>query len=151
LDPDDTDTTSKEFKIFSSERSAEGLDPSIHNFRWLRKQATEAVVSGKIVIWNQPFTDNGILDRLIKFICEHADNSKLAVLVVEVDVNPQIAWQRVQQRNESRQQKLPREIFTKRVNEYKTFAGMGYKTISVNGQNAADKSVEVIIKSLKEV
>jgi len=84
LDPDGTDYTSGAYASFSAKLTSEGVDEKLHPYRYLRAQAYEGITDHKVIIWNQAFTNNDLLDRTIKnlqaYAAEH--NEKLPAMVV---------------------------------------------------------------------
>lgn len=152
LDPDKIKTRDEEYLKFSDNLSAEGLDKTIHPFRWSRKLACDGVVRGKIIIWNQPFTIRGIFDRLVLFMQNYAkvQNISVPVLNVEVEIDQNSAKNRINDRKKSGGHGPSINTFNKRISEYKSFAD-GYETIVVDGVDRIDKSVNKIIEHLKEL
>src|SRR6056297_2447341 len=68
LDPDFIDTSDTKYKELSTALTAEGINNAIHPFRWLRQQAIVKAQDNSVIIWNQPFTDEGVFDRLVSYL-----------------------------------------------------------------------------------
>ena len=135
LDPDATDYTSDAYKLHVQQQSAEGVDAKLFPYRFLRAQAYSAIEDHKVIIWNQPFTNLDILQkvttRLQDYALEHG--TKLPILVIEVAIDPKIAKERVAMRKKSGGHGPSDEVFTRFVNEYSSAAPRGYDVIPIDG------------------
>lgn len=152
LDPDAIDKSTKAYQDFVDEKTREGLDPKINPFRWLRKQAAEAVASGKIAIWNQPFTDRGIFDRLVIFLQSQAEEhgAKLPVLLVEVEIDHDEAKDRITKRKVAGGHGPSDNTFARRIDEYTSYAD-GYTAVRVHGKADIEESVDAVLEGLQDV
>ncbi len=152
LDPDTVDLETERYLEFSKELEKEGLNRAIHPFRWLRKQACDAVVAGKSVMWNQPFTDRGIFERLIAFIQNHAHENgvQLPVLVVEVEIDPDIAKVRIAKRKQAGGHGPTDDTFGRRVSEYVSYAD-GFSTVVVQGKDDIAISVATVLAAIEDL
>jgi predicted kinase len=152
LDPDALDTSDKAYLAFSDELTKEGLDKAIHPFRWSRKLACEGAVDGKIVMWNQPFTVQGIFDRLVAFIQAYADEHgvQLPVLLVEVEIDHDTAKKRIADRKQAGGHGPSEQTFARRVDEYTSYA-KDYRTVVVDGQADIATSVSAVMKALEDL
>lgn len=150
LDPDSIDTTSPEFQTFSRQLTAEGVDEKFHLFRYSRQHAFDGILAGKILIWNQAFNNfNGLsitIDRLLEFAKDHA--TTLPVLIVEVEVDPALAKQRIAARVAGNGHAVSDAKLDEFVANYTSFADKGYPTMRVQGEDNTDGSVRSIIDSL---
>ncbi len=152
LDPDTINLNNKTYQSFSSELTKEGLDEAIHPFRWSRKMACDAVVEGKIVIWNQPFTIRGIFDRLVLFIRNHAEENgiDLPVLLVEIDIDHDKAKRRIADRKQAGGHGPTDRTFARRADEYESFAD-DYETVTLHGENDINQSVKMVLDALAKL
>lgn len=150
LDPDAIDKDSDGYRQLSAELSADGVDQKFHPFRYLRAQAQQAITDGKILLWTQAFNDFAgfkiTVDKLIAYANEQG--AELPVLVVEVEVSRAIARARIDERAHRGGHYVPDERLDQFFAEYKSFAGQGYKTITINGENAAALSAEQVIQAI---
>lgn len=150
LDPDAIDYENPDYIEFSKQLSKEGLDTAIHPFRWLRKQACEKATPGAVVIWNQPFTNRGVFDRLVVFIQNEAQKNDVdvQVLVLEVNTPAQLAYERIQARIATGGHGPTSETFKNRVENYASFED-GHTTLQLDGTQDIDILVQQIIDNLK--
>ena len=135
LDPDETDYNSQEYKDHVIEQKKDGVDEILHPYRFLRAKAYRAIEDRKIVIWNQPFTDLTILRNVTNRLQEHAieNHTQLPILVIEVNIDPKIAWERLIQRKNEGGHGPDKERFERFVDDYSTASIAGYETIQVDG------------------
>ena len=152
LDPDTLDTTSTDFQEFSKQLSREGLDSAIHPFRWLRYQACQHARPGYVTIWNQPFTQKGIFDRLVTFIQAEADknNVKVKVLVVEVIAPKEIAYSRIVARIKSGGHGPSENTFAKRVEDFISFSD-SYETLQLDGTIHVNELEQAVLEKLQDI
>lgn len=153
LDPDATDYESKEYAEHVAAQTAEGVDPKLHAYRFLRGQAYQGIAEHKIIMWNQPFTNLEIFNKMVANFKIQAEehNVQLPILVVEVEINPEVAKQRVEARKAAGGHGPSDNTFTRFVNDYETFAPHGYTTVSVNGEDDVNSSVQAIIVALQQL
>jgi predicted ABC-type ATPase len=149
LDPDGLDVTDGAYLAFSRELEKEGLDTAIHPFRWLRKLACDAITAHKVVIWNQPFTNRGVFERLVAFLESHAREQglELPVLVVEVEIDPEVAKARIAQRKQAGGHGPSDKTFAQRVGEYESYAD-GFRTVTVRGDDDINASLDAVLQAL---
>jgi thymidylate kinase len=150
LDPDTINYNSEEFKQHVINQTAEGVDPILHDYRFLRARAYDAIVAHKVLIWNQPFTNLEILQKVTTRLSEHAEehDTKLSIVIVEVAIDPAIAKERVASRKAQGGHGPDDERFERFVNEYETSTALGYKIIPVNGSNNVEDSVQEILRNI---
>jgi adenylate kinase family enzyme len=153
LDPDATDYDSAAYAAHVKAQTAEGVDPKLHAYRFLRAQAYDGIAARKIVIWNQPFTNleifNKMVDRLRTHATEH--NTRLPILVVEVEIDHDTAKARIATRKAAGGHGPSDNTFTRFTNDYTSFGPHGYTTVAVNGEDDALESVETIMESLQSL
>ena len=150
LDPDSIDKGSEAFRTFSQRLKADGVDEKFHPFRFLRQTGYDGILAGKTVIWNQAFNDfNGFeitVARMKEFAKEH--DVDLRVLVVEIEIDKETAATRIAARVAGGGHDVPREKLDKFAEEYESFAGRGYDTVTVNGAGGSEASVATITTAL---
>ena len=134
LDPDTIDTQNPEFIELSKQLEKEGLAKAIHPFRWLRGQAIDAATTGSVTVWNQPFTNQGVFDRLIAFIRAGAQKHgvSLRVLILEVNTPKEVAYERIMERVNAGGHGPSESTFLQRVDDYTSFSS-DYETIQLDG------------------
>lgn len=153
LDPDATNYDSDEYKAHVDQQNAEGVDPKLHPYRFLRAQAYDAITEHKIVLWNQPFTNLEIMQKVTDRLQEHAgeNNTTLPILVIEVDIDPAIAKERVAQRKKEGGHGPTDETFARFTNEYATSATVGYKVITVDGSAALSTTIPIALEAIQSL
>jgi predicted kinase len=150
LDPDAIDFESESYKENSAKETAEGTDPKLLPYRFLRSKAYKGIEENKVIIWNQPFTNLEIFSKMIGRLEEHAKHhdKKLKILVVEVDIDHETAKSRVDERKKSGGHGPSEQTFDRFSREYSSAAAQGYTIIDVHGKNHVQESVERIINAL---
>lgn len=147
LDPDAIDKSSDVFTQFSAGLTAEGVEEKFHAFRFLRQQGYDAILNGKIIIWNQAFIDlNGFkitVDRMMEYAEQHSID--LPLLVIEVEIDPAIARARITDRKSSGGHDVPNDKFEQFVSQYESFANHGFATVTVNGADDIDTSLQTLL------
>jgi len=153
LDPDSTDYESKEYLEHVEAQTAEGVDPKLHAYRFLRAKAYEGIAANKIILWNQPFTNLGIFNKMIERLETHAaeHSVRLPILVVEVEVDPALAKQRVLSRKAEGGHGPSDNTFTRFVGDYASFASEGFNTVTVRGEDDVAVSVSTVMKGLERL
>lgn len=151
LDPDATDYESKDYKAHVKALTAEGVDPKLHAYRFLRAQAYEGITSGKIIVWNQPFTNLDIFNKMVAGLRQYAADHhvELPVLVVEVEISPETARKRVLERKSAGGHGPSDNTFDRFTNDYASFARAGYNVVTVHGEDPPTISIEKIMLALK--
>lgn len=150
IDPDSVDIEDPNFKVFSAQLLEDGLDKKIHPFRWLRKRAIDAADENSIIIWNQPFTDKGIFDRLVIYLKEQVSQQKaldLKVFVIEINTSPETAWNRVVARKNEGRHGPEKKVFEQRLAEYSSFSD-SYAVISLNGEKPVEELISIVIEKI---
>jgi predicted kinase len=153
LDPDATDYESKAYAQHTQALTAEGVDPKLHAYRFLRAQAYQGIADHKIIMWNQPFTNLEIFNKMTANLRLQAEAHKtsLSMLVVEVMIDPAHAQQRVRERKSQGGHGPSDATFSRFVGDYKTFANEGYTTVTVHGEDNVSDSVAKIIEALQKL
>jgi len=153
LDPDAIDFQSQEYLEHVKKLTAEGVDPQLHAYRFSRAKAYKGIEDNKIIIWNQPFTNLEICNKMAGRLRHHAQEHKLdlSILVVEVMLDPAVAKQRMVERKQAGGHGPSEETFTRFINDYQSFAGEGYKTVTVRGDADLEASVAAVMAALKHL
>lgn len=152
LDPDLIDYNGEDYQNHTKEQAKQGVDPKLFAYRYLRAQAYDAITDGKLVIWNQPFSNLEIFNKITARLTEHARSVKKKVnfLIVEVEVDPQLAYQRVQKRKSEGGHGPSQDRFDQFVDDYQTFAEEGYEVEVVDG-NSSNQAADQILAKLKSL
>lgn len=153
LDPDATDYESEEYKKHTQQLTEEGVDPKLHAYRFLRSKAYAGIADRKVIIWNQPFTNLEIFKKMIKRMEDFAAEHKvpLSILIVEVEIEPNIAKERVKKRKEDGGHGPSDKTFERFINDYASFAHLGFATVSVSGESDVAQSVSEAKKAVEEL
>jgi predicted ABC-type ATPase len=151
LDPDATDYQSPTYKDHVQAQTAEGVDPKLHAYRFLREQAYRGIRDHKIIIWNQPFTNLEIFQKMTDRLQEHAaeNNTSLPILVIEVVADPAVAKERVEARKRVGGHGPSDATFARFVSEYTTASPLGYTTLPVDGEADVAASIASILQTLE--
>jgi len=153
LDPDATDYESEAYKEHVKAQIAEGVDPKLHAYRFLRAQAYDGIAARKVVIWNQPFTNLEIFNKMVDRLRTHASehHTHLPILVVEVEIDPEVAKERVLERKRQGGHGPSDNTLAQRINDYKSFADEGYETVTVHGEDDVSSSVSSVVQALQDL
>lgn len=153
LDPDAIDKASHEYIELSDALTRDSIDQKLHPYRFLRAKAHQAISDNKTIIWNQGFIDPDGLHKTLINLQDHASKlgKQLPILIVEVEVDASIARQRVAHRTAQGGHTVSREVLDRFIDQYKSFSGNGYKTVTVNGQEDIVSSIATILNALPEL
>lgn len=153
LDPDATDYESAAYKAHTTQLTQEGVDPKLHAYRFLRAQAYAGIEAGKIILWNQPFSNVEIFQKMIDRLQTHANeyNRKLSILIVEVELDAETARARVEKRKQTGGHGPSESTFLRFVSSYSSFAHLGFKVVRIDGAANVKDSVKTILDSLREL
>jgi len=153
LDPDSTDYESAAYAEHKKLLTTQGVDPAIHAYRFLRSQAHKGISSRQIIIWNQPFTNLEIFNKMIAnlqtFATDH--NTKLSILVVEVEIDHSIAKSRVAKRKQQGGHGPSDKTFERFIGEYTSFSGEGYDSLVVRGEDYLSVSLSHVMEVLRNL
>jgi thymidylate kinase len=153
LDPDATDYNSPAYAKHVKLQSAEGVDPKLHAYRYLRAQAYAGIADHKIVLWNQPFTNLEIFNKMVANLRIQAEenHTALPILVVEVEVDPTTAQARIAERKQAGGHGPSANTFAQRQTDYFSFADHGYTTVTVHGKDDVQKSIAIVMQALRSL
>lgn len=150
LDPDEVDQNSEAYKNHVAQATSEGVDPKLHLYRFLRARAYQGIADHKIIMWNQPFTNLEIFNKMMANMHLEAEkhNTKLRVLVVEVETDPDAAHERVKSRKAEGGHGPSADTFARFTGDYHSFAEHGYDTVTVRGTDDVASSVDMVLSAL---
>lgn len=153
LDPDAIDFGSDDYAHFSEELSIQQVDSTLHPYRYLRAQAYKAIDEGKLIIWNQAFTNQELVHRTIINLQTHATEggNGLDVLVVDVAIDPETAKERINSRVAAGGHAVNEEMFARFLNDYRSFQGYDYPYILLNGDAPVEASTTTLLEKIKNL
>ena len=153
LDPDATDYEGEEYKKHVQKLTEEGVDSKLHAYRFLRSKAYAGIADRKIIIWNQPFSNLEIFKKMVKRMEDCAEENKvsLSILIVEVEIEPDIAKSRVEKRKKGGGHGPSDNTFQRFINDYTSFAHLGFATVSVQGEAGVAQSVSTVEKAIEDL
>ncbi|MFZ1248942.1 MAG: AAA family ATPase [Candidatus Saccharimonadales bacterium] len=151
LDPDAINYDSAAYRRHVVTQLAEGVQPALHAYRYLRAQAYEAIDAHQVIIWSQPFTNLEIFNKMIERLRVRAKERavELPILVVEVQIDQALAKQRVVERLQAGGHGPSSGTLQVRFNEYESFHDKGYNTVAVQGTDDVAVSVQAVLNKLK--
>lgn len=150
LDPDEIDKNSQEYLDLVENLTNEGVDSKFYPYRFLRAKAHDMIEQRGTIIWNQAFTDLVGLQKTIINLTNHAEEKglKLKFLVVEVEVDPALAKERISERAKSGAHDVDDENFERFLRDFRSFENEGLNVIKVDGSQPAEKSAEKILAQI---
>lgn len=150
LDPDTIDYDSQQYAQHVEQLTADGVDPKLHAYRFLRGMAYQGIKDGKVIIWNQPFTNLEIFHKMTHNLYAQAalHKTNLRMLVVEVEVDPVVAKQRIADRKQQGGHGPSGDTFNRFVGDYHSFSNDGYETITVHGEDDLQENVQSIMHAI---
>jgi predicted ABC-type ATPase len=153
LDPDATDYKASAYVDFSAQLREQGVDDKLHPYRFLRAKAYEAIMGRKIIVWNQAFTNNDLLNRTIDNLTRYAaDNGvESEAFVVEVAIDLSTAKERVKNREKLGGHGVTDEAFNRFVADYVSFEGYDYQTVSVQGSDPVSASAARVLLKIQQL
>ena len=153
LDPDKIDTSSKDYLDFTKDLKINGIDPKLFPYRFLRNKAYETIDKKGVIIWTQAFTNQDLLDRTIKNLSNYSSQKSygLRVLVIDVEIEENIARERIKKREELGFHGVSDENFKRFINDYSPFKNYGYDLVELDGENEVSRSVEIILSKLRSL
>jgi thymidylate kinase len=144
LDPDATDYSSQEYLKHVKVQTSEGVDPKLFAYRFLRAKAYKAIENKQIIIWNQAFTNLEILQKVISRLSEHASDNRtdLNILILEVLIDPKIAYERIQSRKNQGGHGLSVNTFKRFVGDFSSCKSLGYEVMQIDGTTSPNDFIE---------
>lgn len=153
VDPDAIDKTSDEYVNLSTSLTADGVDEKLHPYRFLRARAHQGIEDGKVVIWNQAFIDLDGVSKTIINLTTHAKEHglELPILIVEVEIDDDVAKQRIADRVSRGGHNVPEEVMDRFIAQYRSFKDEDLNVVTVNGEDSSEVSVPKIINALENL
>ncbi|HEU4914284.1 MAG TPA: ATP-binding protein [Candidatus Saccharimonadales bacterium] len=153
LDPDHIDQDSAEYKSLCDQLTDEGVDPKFFPNRFLKAKGYQAIAANKVIIWNQAFTDFGGFSRSVASLQDYAaeHGTDLPALLVEVEIDPATAKERVRARSGRGGHSVPEDTFARFIADYQSFADKGHTAVIVNGNDSADASAATVLSALGQI
>ena len=147
LDPDAIDYERQQYKDHVASLTAEGVDPTLHAYRFSRAKAYQGITDHKIIIWNQPFTNLEIFRKMTDRLETHAaeQSTSLPILVVEIAIDPEVARKRVIARKQAGGHGPSDEVFERFIRDYASFTDTEYDTVSINGDDDVSTSTSLVM------
>lgn len=151
LDPDQIDTESQAYKQLSDTLTKAGIESKFFPNRFLKAEGCRAISDGKVVIWNQAFTDFEGFRRSLESLQNFATSQSITLptLVVEVEISHNTAKTRIAMRAAAGEHNVSTENFARFINDYTSFADKGFPVVSVNGEDDVSISVATILDALQ--
>ena len=153
LDPDATDYSSTAYTGYVQNVTAQGVDPSLHVYRFLREQAYAGITAHQIILWNQPFTNREIFQKMTSGLINYAINlgTTLDILVVELGVDTAVAKERVDERKQAGGHGPSDTTFDRFTNDYVSFADEGFPTLSLDGSKDIQASANTVVAKIDDI
>jgi adenylate kinase family enzyme len=153
LDPDAVDTVSEKYLRAKEQFVAAGIEEKFHPYRFLRAAAERAVENKQVIIWNQPFTLRGGFERTVQHLTDFASKRDivLPIVIVEVWIDVETAQARIVQRKTEGGHGPSGKALQQFIEDYVSFADMGYPTVAVRGDSDVTASVELIQSTLAKL
>lgn len=152
LDPDTIDFSTPAYQTHTAALTEEGIEEKFHPYRFLLARMRESILAGKIIFWNQPFSDLGGFQRTIEkvrlFAGEH--DVRLPIALVEMEISPETAKARVAERIAHGGHGPSPKRFNGYLENHISFADKGPDlTVTVNGTDAASLSAQTVIEAIR--
>lgn len=153
LDPDLIDNNCDEYLQHSKELAKDGVEPNLFPYRFLRSKAYHGIEQGRIIIWDQPFTNVEIFEKLINRLKDHAkkSNKKISFLMVELSIDSKIATQRIKDRLDGGGHGPSEKTFQKFIKDNKNFNSNEIPSVKIDGTNNIIKSVLIVKNAIKDL
>lgn len=150
LDPDAIDYASQAYADHVQIATTEGVDRKLHAYRFLRAQAYAGIASSKVIVWNQPFTNLDIFNKMVaNMLAQAAEHDvHLRVMVVEINIDSGVAKARVTARKHHGGHGPSDATFGRFASDYVSFASIGYEVVSVDGTAIITDTVAKIMQAL---
>jgi deoxyadenosine/deoxycytidine kinase len=155
LDPDTIDYDSEDYNAHSRALAEQGVEAKLHPFRYSRQKAHDGITGHQLVVWNQPFSNMPIFARVVgefqRFAAEQAID--LRILIVEVEIDHQVAKQRIVTRKQQGGHGPSDDRFQSYIDDYTGFKadGDGCHVLQVRGDDAVGTTTASIIKALHDI
>lgn len=140
VDPDLINKNDPQYIIFTEylQNSEPDLEGKYYPYRYLLHIATENLKSGKIVFWDQPFTDlEGLVYTIRKLTKDVAQSGgiEFKVFIVDIETPLDKALERVKRRKENGGHGPSDTTFYNFVNSFHTSEDLKYGSLIVSGDD----------------
>lgn len=155
LDPDEIDKDGRDYLDFIERfrKDFPDVDSKFYPYRYLLDKAYKGLREGKVVIWDQPFTDLRGLQYTVTSLSDffaQISSQPLRTLIVEVETNPDLARDRVYKRKLDGKHSLTEEVFHHYVENYKSVAGeLSYESLSVDGSENPEVLANQVLERIR--
>jgi thymidylate kinase len=78
-------------------------------------------------------------------------NVELPILVVEIDIHPAIAKERIAARKRAGGHGVSDNTFARFTGDYRSFASEGFDTVTVHGEADVSDSVATVIEAIRKL
>lgn len=157
IDPDLIDKNDSRYGIFITylRESELDLEDRHYLYRYLLDKATKALKNGKVVFWDQPFTDLEGLAYTIRRIIKNVVNSggpETKVLIVDIETPRDKALERIRRRKENGGHGPTTQTFLNFVGSFRTSEDLNYARISVSGDDDnMERSCTQILTTIDQI
>lgn len=151
LDPDLLGDRTEVYQDFCGTLKTFGVSEKFFPYRFLLAQARDALMLGKTVVWDQPFTDQEGLAYTVRKLRKEVDPN-LRALIIEVNVPIEIARARIKDRKIKGGHGPSDDVFDSFIERYRSLAGdTSLRIIAVDGSGDLDIAVSVIVEAVEEI
>lgn len=146
IDPDLIDRSAPEYLRLTEELENSGVDSKFFPYRFLRAKAHKSIEDGRTFVWCQAFTNLEGFNKTIINLTAHAEanNVKLKLFIIEVEIDEKLAKQRVKERVRKGGLDVDDETFARFIADYRTFSDDGYQTLRLDGSAPAELNLSKI-------
>ncbi len=158
LDPDLIDYSSGRYLDFSRRLSDQGVDVRFHPYRFLLCRVREELTASRIVLWNQPFSNLEMLEDTISIVETIASQEglRLELLVVELEVEENLARERIERRIENGGKGPTPTTFNRFLERFESFEGRSEERscctfLKLRGEEIDKISIGQVVGLLKQL
>ncbi len=147
LNPDEIEKENQEYLSLKSRLRKEGVDEDLCPYRYLKKKALEGLRNGITVVWDQPWSSSDGVRYTLGFLKSRTE-SDLEIHIIDVDLEPEIAWERVDERIEEGGHGPDKEHFDRLVEDFERGEVFGENYHVISGAGWIEEDIEKIIKDI---
>ncbi|KKQ95622.1 MAG: hypothetical protein UV74_C0013G0274 [Candidatus Woesebacteria bacterium GW2011_GWB1_43_14] len=152
IDPDIIDKDSEDYSEFVRKLSQAQpeLDPKFFLYRYMLFRARCALLEGRSVIWDQPFSLlSGLKHAIVTTESYFQNLSEIQVIIVDLDIDPEESYKRVQDRISKGGHGPDRLTFDSFVSKYQPAECLGRNHISLSGMGSPIENAERVFEMIK--